>query len=161
MAFLGMEYKANELPESQSFEPLPPGPYNLKITEATLKDTNSGTGQYIAIRLDVTGPTNVGRVIFDNLNIRNPSSKAEEIARQKLGELMRAIGLAAVSDTDQLVNRDVAAMVKTEKSDEYGDKSIISHYKAIGGSAMPTTEAKAPAAGAKAPAAGAKAPWMK
>jgi len=155
MSFLGQEYKADELPESQSFEPLPPGVYNLKITEASLKDTKSGTGQYLSMRLDVTGPTHQGRCLFDNLNIRNASAKAEEIARQKLGELMRAIGLASVSDTDQLVGRDVAAQVKTEKSEEYGDKSIISHYKAIGGSPMPTgakTEAK--------PAA-AKAPWAK
>ena len=109
MAFLGQTFDSNELPQGTggSFEPLPEGFYNATITQAELKPTNDGTGQYIKLRLDITGPSHQGRVIFSNLNIKNASAKAEEIGRQQLGDIMRAIGLAKVNDTDQLIGGHV------------------------------------------------------
>jgi hypothetical protein len=52
---------------------------------------------------DITGPSHQGRVVFGNLNIKNANPKAEEIGRQQLGDIMRAIGLAKVTDTDQFI----------------------------------------------------------
>ena len=101
MANLGETFEVSALPQGNtgSFDPLPPGWYSATMAGAELKATKTGTGQYIAIRYDITGPTHQGRVVFGNLNIRNASPKAEEIGRQQLGELCRAIGLAKVGDT--------------------------------------------------------------
>lgn len=106
MAFLEHTINLDDLPESTNtgeFQPLPAGWYSATINKAELKATKDGTGQYIAIRYDITGPTHQGRVVFGNVNIRNKSEKAEEIGRAQLGDIMRAIGLKQVSDTDQLV----------------------------------------------------------
>ncbi len=105
MAFLNEAFDVNELPQGTggNFDPLPAGWYTVTITQAELKDTKAGNGQYIKLRYDVTGPTHQGRVVFGNLNIKNPNQKAEEIGRQQLGDIMRAIGLAKVTDTDQLI----------------------------------------------------------
>lgn len=162
MANLGFSVDVNDLPEDTGgdFAPIPAGQYNVRIADASIETTKSGTGQYIKLRLDVTGPTHEGRVLFSNLNIKNDSQKAEEIGRQQLGTIMRAINVPNMTDTDQLIGGNLSVKVAIRKSDEYGDQNDIKGYKAIEGSSapMPTGNASAPAA--QAPAAG-KPPWAK
>ncbi|MGC9216633.1 DUF669 domain-containing protein [Acidithiobacillus sp.] len=155
MAILDQEFVASELPEGRGdFEPIPAGWYTASIVAAEVKSTKDGTGEYIALRMDVLGPTHEGRVIFANLNIKNNSAKAEEIGRQQLGSVMRAIGLAKVRDSDQLIGGNLEIKVKIQKSQEYGDKNEVADYRAISG-------APQKAAGAPAAAKGASLPWAK
>ena len=96
MAFLEHAFDVNELPVSDTnYEVLPEGWYNTRITEAKIKATKKGDGQYFAVRYDIIGPSHQGRVVFGSINIKNSSPKAEEIGRQQLGNLMRAIVRAA------------------------------------------------------------------
>ena len=172
MAFLGQTFDSNELPQGNggSFEPLPEGFYNATITQAELKPTNDGTGQYIKIRLDITGPSHQGRVVFSNLNIKNANAKAEEIGRQQLGDIMRAIGLSKVTDTDQLIGSSVniKLAIRAARTDEktgktYEASNDVKGYRAINGGAAPAFKPAAPAAAPAAQAAPAKAapPWLK
>lgn len=164
MANLGQSFDINELPQGTggNYDPLPPGWYVAIITDAELRPTKDGSGQYIKIRYDITGPSHQGRVVFGNLNIRNASSKAEEIGRQQLGELMRAIGLGRVTDTDQLVGGNLSIKLDVRAATEqYGAQNEVKGFKAVSGAA-PAFEAPAQAASASA-AAPAKAapPWAK
>jgi hypothetical protein len=167
MAFLGQTFDVNTLPEGNggNYDPLPPGWYNANITAAELKPTKDGSGQYIKVRYDITGPTHQGRVVFGNLNIKNASANAEKIGRQQLGEIMRAIGLAKVTDTDQLIGGSLSIKLDVRAATEqYSAQNEVKGFKAITGSA-PTFAAPAasPAASAPAAAAPAKAtpPWAK
>jgi len=172
MAFLGQTYAASDLPQgNNNYEPLPAGWYTANITQAELKSTAAGDGQYIKLRYDITGPTHQGRVVFGNLNIKNASAKAEEIGRQQLGEIMRAIGLAKVEDTDQLIGASIQVKleVRPARTDEktgktYEASNDVKGFKAVNGGAAPSFAAPAPAAAAPAgSAAPAKAapPWQK
>lgn len=157
MANLGETFDVSSLPQGNggNFDPLPPGWYSATMAGAELKATKSGTGQYISVRYDIIGPTHQGRVVFGNLNIRNQSPKAEEIGRQQLGDICRAIGLAKVSDTDQLIGHSLMIKLSVEKSDQYGDKNEVKGFKAIADGAPPKAAAAAPAAAKAAP------PWVK
>jgi len=156
MAFLDQTFEADAMPVSDKFyEPLPAGWYTASITAAELKNTKAGTGQYIAIRYDIIGPTHQGRIVFGNLNIRNPNPKAEEIGRQQLGEVMRAIGIAKVQDTDELIGGQLSIKVDIRSSEQYGDQNEVKGFKAIAGSTPPAPVAKAAASGKAAP------PWQK
>ena len=149
MAFLNETFDVNELPQGTgNFEPLPAGWYTAQITNAELKATKAGTGQYIAIRYDITGPTYQGRIVFGNINIRNPNIKAEEIGRQQLGELMRAVGLAKVNDTDQLIGCSLQIKVDIRHQDGYDPTNEVRGYKSIsgGGEGIPKPAMKAQAA---------------
>ena len=96
-------------------------------------------------------------MVFGNLNIRNASVKAEEIGRQQLGELMRAIGLAKVTDSDQLIGGTVQIKVSIRAaSGQYGESNEIKGFKSAGGAAPVVASAPAPAA-----AKGSTPPWMK
>lgn len=156
MAFLDEEFSVDSLPVSTSnFEPLPEGWYNAAITGAEIKSTKAGDGKYIAVKYAITGPTHQGRVIFGNLNIKNASTKAEEIGRQQLGEIMRAIGLATVRDTDQLIGGNLSIKLAVRTGEYAGNE--VKGFKALGGASVGAAKVASPA-----PAAGKTAPpWMK
>lgn len=162
MAQLPQAFSAAELPQSdRSYDPIPEGWYDVEIKGAELRTTKAGTGQYIAVRYDVTGPTHAGRVVYGNLNVSNPNPKAEEIGRQQMGELMRSIGLPVLQDTDQLVGGRLSIKVSIRKSEQYGDSNDVKGFKAVVGGAAPAVAAPSapqPAA-APAPAAGSAPPW--
>jgi hypothetical protein len=148
MAFLEHAISLDDLPEStgdNDFKPLPAGWYQVSINKAELRNTKDETGQYIAVRYDVTGPTHQGRVVFGNLNIKNKSEKAESIGRAQLGELMRALGLSKVSDTDQLVGGSLSIKldVREARTDAatgktYEASNDVKGFKASG-DAMPAS----------------------
>ena len=162
MAFLGQTFNTDDLPQGNAYEPLPAGWYTATITAAELKPTKDGSGQYIKVRYDITGPTHQGRVVFGNLNIKNPNPKAEEIGRQQLGEIMRAIGLAKVTDTDQLIGGSLQIKLEIRTQEGYAPNNDVKGFKATSGSVPTPAAASAPAqTAAAAPAASGKAapPW--
>ena len=160
MAFLGTTIRADELPESTGgdFAPIPAGEYTVSIASADLTPTKDGSGQYIKLKLNVIAPTHQGRVLFSNLNIRNQSAKAEEIGRQQLGAVMRAIGLSTIEDTDQLIGgvMDVKVTIKAA-TDQYPAGNEVKAYKPLSGAA-PAKPQQAAAQPQQA-AAPAKRPW--
>lgn len=141
MAFIGQTFNVADIPEDKKeFAPIPAGWYRGQITKSELKDTKSG-GKMISIGLTITGPEYQGRVIFANLNIRNPSAEAERIGQQQLGAVLRAIGLARVQDTDELIGGNLEFKVAIRKSEEYGDQNDVKGFRAIQGSSVPTPAA--------------------
>lgn len=169
MAFLGESFGIDDLPQSdRNYELIPEGWYNATITKADLGNTKSGTGQKIDVRYDITGPTQQGRVIFASVNIRNQSQKAEEIGRQQLGEIMRAIGLARVEDTDQLIGATLQIKIKIkeptdkDKAAGYSDKkNEVAGWKSVSGGATPMPSAGSSAPPASSAPGGSKPPWAR
>lgn len=163
MGFLNEEFNINDLPHGTgSFDPLPAGWYSATITKADLTATKDGNGQYIKIRYDITGPTHQGRVVFGNLNIRNSSQKAEEIGRQQLGDIMRAIGMAKVRDTDQLIGYSLDIKLEIKEDEKYGASNEVKRFKASDGSAAPVTQISVSSAPSVAASSAKVAPpWAK
>lgn len=154
----------SDLPESQGFEPLPEGWYTATIEKAELKATQGG-GKMIAVNYKITGPTHAGRTInFQNLNIKNSNPTAETIGQQQLREIMSAIGLIKIEDTDQLVGNSLQIKLKITPAGTYVKDGVtkskdagneVKGFKAIEGGAPPMPTQSPPATGAP------KAPWQK
>jgi hypothetical protein len=166
MAFLDEEYSVDTLPVSNNnFEPLPEGWYTASITGAEIKDTKAGDGKYIAVKYAITGPTHQGRVVFGNLNIKNASTKAEEIGRSQLGEIMRAIGLAKLKDSDQLIGGNLGIKLSVRTGEYSGNE--IKGFKALGSgspsaaSSVPFGKSALPAAMTATAPAKVSPPWAK
>jgi hypothetical protein len=158
MAFLDVAIELNDLPQpTNSYELLPAGWYDATVSGAELRDTKTG-GQMIAVKYTVTGPTHQGRVVWGNINIRNANPKAEEIGRQQLGEIMRATGIARVTDTDQLIGLTMGIKIAIrEAQNGYEAQNEVKGWKSTQGSAAP-----APAFVPPSPApAGKQPPWAK
>jgi hypothetical protein len=155
---LGETFAAADFAPAQSYELIPAGWYTAVITDAELKPTKSGTGEYIKCRYDITGPSSQGRIVFGNFYIKNQNAKAEEIGRQQLGEMMRALGLSAVSDTDQLINGHLSIKVDVRPaSGDYNAQNEVKGWKSNTGSLPPQPKPDAPAGAANKAAP----PWAK
>ena len=163
MAQLNEVFEVSSLPVGNggNYDPLPPGWYDATIGAAEVKPTKDGTGQYIKVKYQITGPTHSGRIVFGNINVRNASQKAEEIGRQQLGELMRALNIPRLTDTDQLIGGMLAIKLDIRAATEqYAAQNEVRGFRAGNGMAgdVPTFAPSKPTA---APSKGAAPPWAK
>jgi hypothetical protein len=96
-----LTFDANQV-EPTSFEPVPVGKYVAAITETEIKQTKAGNGKYIAFTLEILEGDYKGRKVWGNLNIQNPSAKAQQIGLGQLSAICRACGKLNLSDTSEL-----------------------------------------------------------
>jgi hypothetical protein len=90
----------------RTFEALPRGDYTAMITDSVLKETKAGTGQYIALTMEIIDGSYSGRKIWDNLNVKNANPTAEKIAQASLTRYFQSCGqdLERGADTTALYN---------------------------------------------------------
>lgn len=113
------------------FTPLPPGWYYGRVTEIEVQDTKAGNGKMVYARIDIEGPSHAGRVVFDRMIVKHPSRDAVDIGQARFGNLCLAAGFEKKpSQTKALLGKVVGVKLKTEKSKEYGDKSVPVSYGA-------------------------------
>jgi hypothetical protein len=143
-------FNAADAPQSNrtEFQPLPAGWYLVTIHSAEVKQTKAGNGEFIKVRYNLVGGEHASRVVFGNLNTKNSSEKAQEIGRQQLGELMRAIGLPTIQDTDQLVGGTLEIKLSVRDDPQWGVSNEVKGFRASNHSAP-----------APAPKVAANAPW--
>ena len=132
----GGESCGNKIPEQENKEThLPQGWYAASISNAELKTSRSGNGQYINVKYVVTKSTHQGdyqgSVVSDIINVTNRSRAAERFGHQKFSSLLRAIGLTTCDDTDQLVGASCAINLTVTQSHQYGIGNEIIEFRPI------------------------------
>lgn len=125
---------AVKLEEIDNYDPIPAGTYNAKITKVEVKDTKAGTGKYLNVSLQITGPSYQGRMVFDIINVQNPSQTAVDIGIATMKKIAVAIGETTIQDTDQMIGADVEIKVKVKNDKEFGPKNVVKDYKPVGSS---------------------------
>lgn len=130
MARFGFNVAEVEVSERGDFEIMPKGEYTLKATEAELKDTSKGDGQYLAVTFEVVKPSNyTGRKVWQNFNVSNPNEKAEKIGREQIAGWARAAGKPNARDSDELIERNFPCKLDIEKgSGGYSDRNKIASF---------------------------------
>ena len=163
MAFLGGEIRTDDMPVGDRFDPLPSGWYQAMVTKTEGKDTKNG-GWYVQITFDILGPTNAGRKIWSNLNLKNNNADAVRIAQQHLGDINRALGMASIKDTDEWLGKTLEIKLVVRRDEQYGDKNDVKEYRATLGSSVhvsPSPSIGTPVQNQPAKAATGKMPWQK
>jgi len=166
---IGGAFNANDHDTTDNTSPLPPGEYPFLIEKAELRDTKAGTGKYVWIQATITGEQYANRKVFGNFNIVNPNSEAERIGRNDLAKLAVAVGIPAIQDTAELVDKAFIGRVKVKENE-----NSFTAFKPVDGtapvqSAPPARQQAAPAQAAQqqaspvaaAPAGKKKMPWEK
>lgn len=130
MAKFGFDVTEVEVSERGEFEIMPKGEYSLKATEAELKDTSKGDGQYLAVTFEVVKPSHYnGRKVWQNFNVNNPSDKAEKIGREQIAGWARAAGKPNARDSDELIERVFQCKLDIEKgTGGFSDRNKISSF---------------------------------
>lgn len=127
---------------SHNFTPLPPGSYPVEIESVEIKDTKAGTGKYLKVQYNVIGEDYNGRKLFDQINILNPSEKAQEIGRRQLADLARACDIPFLDDEDMLIGKQLEVRVKVKQEKDREPDNEIKGYKPLGGGAQTEAPAK-------------------
>jgi hypothetical protein len=126
-------FDATKVAERTGFTPLPAGDYTCCVAASEEKTTASGTGQYLKLTIEVLDGEHKGRLLFENLNLVNPSAKAVEIAQETLGELCRAINVPRPENPMQLHGKPMVCTVAVKKRKDTGDlNNEITCYSPIG-----------------------------
>jgi hypothetical protein len=116
-----------------SFDPIPEGWYQVTILDAPIKAVKNKPGEYINLKLLVSGPSHANRIVFAKLNVRNANPDAERIAHLQLGDILRATGISGMEDTDQLIDRRLEAKVVIKPAtSEFAASNDVKAYRAIG-----------------------------
>lgn len=154
-------FDATNVPQQESFSPIPAGTYNARATKAEMRPLKSGNGLAMALTFQVMDGQYANRQVFANLNVQHTNQEAQRIAQQQLSTLCHATGALKISETTLhlLCNKPVRIRVKIRQDAQYGDKNEISGYEAMPANArMPSMPAAATAPAQQAPAA-AVPPW--
>ena len=140
-------------PSNLDFEPLPNGRYRAMISASEVKATSDGTGMRLVLEMSILESGFEGRKVFGGLNIRNKSSKAQDIGLGMLSSLCQALGkVGIVDDSSELHDKPFILGVKVKPaSGEYAAGNEVTGFWAITGGARTPTAGAAPKATNKAP----------
>lgn len=154
---LGSAFDSDSVDPAADFGPLPPGEYTVEVIDADMRPTKKGDGQYVWLELSVIEPAAyVNRKLWANLNIVNPSAKAQEIGLAQFSSLCRAAGIRQCKDTDELINKVVNVDVKIKPADgTYGESNAVTNFSRADSAPVAAAPVKA------APAKQADKPWRK
>lgn len=158
-----LAFDATQVAPQESFDPIPAGTYNVIIEDTEMRDTRSGTGQYLLITMSVLDGPHAGRKLWDRLNLINPNPTAVEIANRQLSAICHAVGRPQIADSVDLHNKPLAVKVKISQREGYDPSNEVSGYKQAAGGTSPAVAAApaaAPAATA-APSNGSVPPWQR
>lgn len=133
MTELPSAFNANQEEGMGDFTPVPAGTYTAEITKSEIKDTKAGTGKYINLQWKIIEGDYAKRVIFDLINIVNPSETAVEIGRKRIKSICDAVGIISLTDTDQLHGKPIYINVVIKEDENYGPKNVIKKYESIDG----------------------------
>ena len=151
MANLGGQYTADPNNVQGDYSPIPAGEYSVHVVNSDMKPTKNGSGNYLELEMEVLDGDQAGRKLFDRLNLDNPNAQAMEIAQRTLNAICVATGKMSISDSTELHNIPMVAVVKVDPPrGEYGASNSIRTYKPAGGASAPAAQATGNAANSNA-----------
>jgi len=113
-----MRFNSFELKAPSSYGPIPVGNYDAQVSFCEWRENNQHTGEIIAVKYTIIGPTHSNRIVFSNFNIRNSSAKAEEIGQQQFSDFTRACGFEVMpDDTDAYIGKVLNIRIAQEDPD--------------------------------------------
>lgn len=143
MVALGGQYQADPNNVQGDYEPVPPGEYRVHVKESDMVENSKRNGHFIKLDLEILDGEYAGRTLIERLNIDNPNQQAVDIAQRTLNAICVAVGKLSITDTNELHNVPMVAVVKVDPAKPYTDKdgnqqpgspsNSIKTYKPAGG----------------------------
>jgi hypothetical protein len=114
-------FNANNVDPAVDFEAIPANKYLAIITASEMKDTKSGTGQFLELTFQIIDGEYKGRLLWARLNLDNPNEVAVKIAQAELSGICRAVGVMQPRDSAELHNLPLVITVKVVKRQDNGE----------------------------------------
>ena len=155
-----INFNANEVEPSSSFDAIPAGKYQAVITDSEFRPNRAGTGEYLQLEFEIIEGDYKNRKLWARLNMHNPNSEAVRIARADLAAICHAVNVMQPRDSSELHNLPLTIIVRCKKEnngDLYNEiKGYASKASLFGTvAAPPATTAPSAASGNSQP------PWAR
>ena len=147
-----LKFNAAEV-DTTSRDAIPSGTYEAVVTDSETRATKNGNGMGINLTFEILseGPAK-GRKVFAWINYENASAKAQQIGREELASLCKAVGVAELNDTNQLHNLPLMVTVGVNRNDP--THNVVKAYK-------PKAAQQTPAAQTSSATASGTPPWRR
>ena len=137
MAFLDVSFSAEEIKAAgeNRFEIIPAGNYLAQIVKSEIKVNKDGQGTRLSLQFQITDGDKRGRILFQDVTLKNANETAMKIGREQLAQLARACGLTAVQDSAQLHNIEMQIRVgiKEDKEGKFEPRNEIKRFEPLSG----------------------------
>jgi hypothetical protein len=105
----------------------------MAVTESEMKETKTGSGQYLQMALTVLNAAvqeHIGRKVFVRLNLINTNPTAVEIAQRELSAICHSVGVLKLQDSTQIHDLPMTCKVAhLPAKGEFAESNKISAYK--------------------------------
>ena len=146
-----LKFNAAEV-DTTSRDAIPSGTYyEAVVTDSETRATKNGNGMGINLTFEILSDPAKGRKVFAWINYENQNAKAQQIGREELASLCKAVGVTELEDTVQLHNLPLVITVGVDRNDP--TKNVVRAYKAK------AAQTQQPAQ--KPPQASGAAPWAR
>ena len=115
------------------------GNYVAEIVDCVERESKAGN-KYLSIQFRIEGKGSV----WDQLNLWHPKPEVISIANEKMSAIGRAIGASHISDTDQLLAKQLTINVGVENDPHYGPKNVVKSFAPQGKRPEPAAAASPP-----------------
>ncbi len=131
MANLKQVFDMNNVPEDE-YAIIPEGEYTAQIVRSEMKETKSGNGMYLELRVQILDEPYTGRLVFDRLNLVNPNDTAVKIAQRTLADICKALDLEeSPDDSEELHGQELKVVVAVEpETESFPASNRVKKYKA-------------------------------
>jgi hypothetical protein len=143
-----LNFNASDVEPNLGFEAIPAGKYQAVITDSEMRETKTGTGQYLWLEFEITAGDCKGRKLWSRLNLVNPNPDAVRMARADLSAICHAVKVMSPRDSVELHNLPLTITVRCRKNP---DEEIVNEIRGFGpregavsapaAAAMPTQQA--------------------
>ena len=122
-----LNFNASEI-ETSSHDPIPAGNYEAVVAASEMRPVKSGNGMGINLTFEIVseGPAK-GRKVWTWINYQHPKAEAQRIGQEELARLCKAVGIANLTDTEQLHNIPLIISVGVDRNDS--SRNIIKRYE--------------------------------
>jgi hypothetical protein len=142
MSFNWANFNADEIDTSVT---IPANWYPIIFVKSETKQTKSG-GEMLVLEAEVLEGQYKKRKVFEQLNLKNPSSQAEQIAHKTLASICKSIGIIHPRGSEELHMKPMMAKVTIQpETDEYPAQNKIKAYAPISDKAKLIKAEPAPA----------------
>lgn len=115
-----LNFDATKVPKSD-FDIIPAGRYEATIIDSEQRENAAGTGWYLLLTFQITRGEHAGRMLFERLNLNNPSDKAVGAARSRLAAICHAIGVLTPKDSRELHGLPLIVSVRVKTRADNGE----------------------------------------
>lgn len=105
---------------------LPVGNYKAMITRVEEKISNSTGNPYINLTLEIMEGTYAKRKVWDILSVKSDNPVAVSMAKRKLDNIAKALGLLVIQDADDFKFKEIGIELVLDKKD--AGKNQIKRY---------------------------------